>query len=309
MRISSLRWWHWMVISVLVGLAVGYARKQGDDDLYRRFGEPINNQGVFEDALAVRTEQGRPAFDRVTVHTQMLPDGKGAPRPVQVVSGVYFSGHYDVEGGNNVAHWRPAFFVAPPPYKPRMNLARLAEGKSPADRKAMAEQVKAYRGLKEATVVDFLNLVHQTRGVSYKHAWWREIGVRWYVLASFVLIGLIWPPVVNLLAFGSLRRPPEEKAADLSAVKAHAESPQPAVDAGLLQATNSELTRKLADGESPPATVEPALATSDVPPRPLESAPLEPAAAPRPEDHPEYGMGKDDFYPTELHPPEQEEKK
>ena len=45
-----------------------------------------------------------------------------------------------------------------------------------------------------------------------------ELRVRWYVLASFVLIGLIWPPVVNLLAFGSLRRPPELNAADLSGV-------------------------------------------------------------------------------------------
>jgi hypothetical protein len=127
------------------------------------------------------------------------------------------------------------------------------------------------------------------------------------VAASFVLIGVIWPTMVNLLAFGSLRRPPEQKAADLSAVKAHAgDAPQPMVDADKLLALESELTRKLADGQPPPATVEPALATADAPPRPLESAPLEPAAAPRPEDHPEYGMGKDDFYPTELHGSEDE---
>jgi len=302
MRITALRWWHWAVISILVGLAVGYARRQGDDDLYRRFGEPINNQAVFEDALAVRTEQGRPAFDRVTVHTQTLPDGKGTPRPVQVVSGFYFSGHYDVEGGSNVAHWRPAFFVAPAPFRPRMNLAR------PGDGKTLPAPVKAYRGLKDPTVVDFLNLVQQTKGHSYRHAWWREIGVRWYVLASFVLIGLIWPTLVNLLAFGSLRRPPEPKAADLSGVKAHADAAQTPVGAERLQALETELTQKLAEGEAPPATVEPALATTDVPPRPLESSPLEPAAAPRPEDHPEYGMGKDDFYPTELHPPAPEEK-
>jgi len=295
-----------MVISIVVGCAVGYARKQGDDDLTGRFGEPINGQWLFEEALVLRTEQGRPAFDRVTVHTQPIPDGKGVPQPVQIVSGVYFSGHYDLEGGNKVAHWRPAFFVAGTPYRPKMDLRRLGEGKSAADLKAVADQVKAFRGLQQPTVVDFLNLAKQTKGVQYRHAWWREIGIRWYVAASFVLIGVIWPALVNLLAFGSLWRAPAEKGADLSAVKAHADAPQPAVDADRLHAVTSELAEKLADGEPPPAKVEPALATADTPLRPLESAPLEPAAAPGPEGHPEYGMGKDDFYPTELHGSEEE---
>ena len=145
MRVTSLRWWHWMIISIVVGLAVGYARKQGDDDLYRRFGEPINGQWLFEEALALRTEQGRPAFDRVTIHTQSLPDGKGVPHPVQVVSGVYFSGHYDLEGGNKVAHSRPAFFVAGTPYRPKMDLRRLGDGKPGPEPAA----IKAFRGLKE----------------------------------------------------------------------------------------------------------------------------------------------------------------
>jgi hypothetical protein len=76
-------------------------------------------------------------------------------------------------------------------------------------------------------VRDYLNGL-KSQGVTYAYAWWADARYAAAVWAggSFLLLGVVWPTLVNLLAFGTLRRPREEKGTSLWRVKtSHAEPP------------------------------------------------------------------------------------
>src|SRR5580765_7795066 len=115
MSLVSLKRWHWIVISLPIGLLIAYARQQSADGLQERFGESINSQRRFEEML-VATEQGRPAFDSATVHSQSVADGHGGTKRAYIVAGLTFNGHYEEENGKLVPRWQPRFFVADVPY-------------------------------------------------------------------------------------------------------------------------------------------------------------------------------------------------
>jgi hypothetical protein len=149
--------------------------------------------------------------------------------------------------------------------------------------------------------VDFLRLLRTAGVVSYTDAWWRTYPAATWVGGSVLLIGVVWPTVINLLAFGRLTRPREEKGIDLSKVKNPA-APAPAgpsaEDLEHLHELEAELEAKLA-GAAPPAPAE-----QPTPPRRaavLTTAPAGPAPADVPHDDTVFGAKADDFYPTERH--------
>src|SRR5439155_18346396 len=116
--------------------------------------------------------------------------------------------------------------------------------------------------------------------------------------ASFVVVGLVLPTILNLIAFGSWRRPPEAKGLSLFGVKARAaavEKPAMQLDDASLQAVEQQLA------QSPPG-VETVSADTPAPILELEAAPVTPAVVGA--DHgAEFGAKKDDFYPTDVHSP------
>ncbi|MDB5333212.1 MAG: hypothetical protein JWP03_4363 [Phycisphaerales bacterium] len=297
MRISDLRQWQWIIISLIVGAGVGYIFQRANEDLNGTYGDQIVSQRRFEEAL-LKLEQGRPCFTDVTVHKQYVLDPKGAMKMVHVVAGGFW---HPKRGVGKVEPERPpAFFEADIPYKPATDLGGLGK----------PEAVRKFQEIVEPTVIDYLDLLGETRGVQYTNAWWRTMGLKSWMLASFLVIGVVWPILVNLLEYGSIRRPREEKGIDLSQVKAHEDKPAAVAvsdeDLDRLTALEVELEKNLASAAPP---TEPPTAAQPKPVRKLAVAPLKAAAAAQAAEQKAFAAKQNDYYPTELRAPRPPEKK
>jgi hypothetical protein len=286
MRIDTLRQWHWILISLVAGFAIGYLREQSAADLAASFGSEINGQARFEQSL-VTLEQGRPCFTDVRVLTHKLPDRTGALKDVCIVSGQYFDGHYEPDGGKLIGQWKPAFFVAPIPYKPATDVLRRGDGK-PAER---------FANLANPKVTDFLDALSSS-GVRYSRAWWQGLRMWQWVVLSVAVIGVAWPVTINLLVFGSWRRPREEKGTDLSKVKLPPAEAKKAIvtdeEIAQLAATIDGLESELSEGATVATQTQPA----DIAPVPeLATTPVM-VEQQSDRDDVTYGAKPDDFYPT-----------
>jgi hypothetical protein len=293
MWIEQVKRWQWLLLSVAVGALLWWSLRPDTDSL-AGYGECINDPAAFEAALA-GAAHGRARFTNVRVHRQLVDDGAGSAATVYVVSGDYCDGTPDPMDGT--LHWRPRYFLAPARYRPHWNLYDFSGATGGA-----AKALDQYQRIESPTVVDFLRLLRTAGVVSYTHAWWRTYPAATWVGGSVLLIGVVWPTVINLLAFGRLTRPREEKGTDLSKVK-NAAAPAPAGpsadDLEHLRELESELEAKLA-GEAPAAPPEQPAA----PPRRaavLTAAPAGPAPTDAPHDDTVFGAKADDFYPTERH--------
>ena len=271
MYLARLRPWQWRVGSLLLGLALGAVATVSKQYAVPDYGETMNGDRDFERALLAPAPGPDPGtgprvFHDLVVHPVRIA-GDDGPRDVHVVTGRYVSA-----GG--VARQR--CYVATIPYRP-------------VRRDGRAEY---------ASVRDYLDGL-ETQGVTYRYAWWNE--PRWIVptwTAGTVLgAGFLLPMLVNYLAYGTLRRPPEEKGIDLSKVRPtkSAEAPAPAFGASEWGGSSGDD----AAGVPPetPAPVSPA-----APPPILVATPLEVAAV-EPGDTHTYGAGPEDFYPTERKAP------
>ncbi len=187
---------------------------------------------------------------------------------------------------------------------------------APATAPATAPSEAAAQG---QTVVDYLERMSREKGVSYRYAWWNH--PHWqraiWTAGSFVLVGLVWPTVVNVLAFGTLRRPPEEAAGPswgeaLGAVFRRRRVKSPArqaarvdVDAAALGYDAALEARLAARGEVEPdpiGAIGPDLPPPHAAPPALSAAPEPVPAGAAPHEEHQYEAKKDDFYPTEKRP-------
>src|SRR5690349_656261 len=187
MQLQSIRHWQWIIISLLLGAGIGYLREQVGGNLADQYGSGINSQARFERAL-LSVEQGRPCFTDISVHARNVPDGKGGVKRAYVVSGTYFNGEFERGDGKLLARWHPSFFLANVPYRPVTNLATVAK----------PDAVKQFQALPSPTVIDFLDVLSASRGIHYTHAWWLGMGMMQWTLASFIVIGVVWPIAFNL---------------------------------------------------------------------------------------------------------------
>jgi hypothetical protein len=105
--------------------------------------------------------------------------------------------------------------------------------------------------------------------------------------ASVVLIGVIWPTLINLIVWG--RWPAEAKGISLWRSPS---SPKPT------RPTPSFAAPRAADGDAPPSTAPAPAGSTAAAVRTLGGGPLvlAPTAA---ASHKEFGADPDDFYPTE----------
>ena len=275
MRVSALKRWHWILIALAVGLLGGWVRQSTTDfeDHLDTFGK-LMSQRQFEEALVGKVE-GIRQFKDVTVYPYEVRSQNGSRRLVHIVAGRYWNGEVKVVMGQGRAHFDPYCYLAAVPYRP-------------------------LDGGKQGTVLDYLDQLHKTAGVQYRYAWWGWAATPFtqWVFFSLVLIGGVWPTIINLLTFGSFSRPREEKGVSLLHVKAPPPKPAPApITAGHLAELDHELEDHLAghvaDDEPSPGA----------PARQLSAGPLEPATVPSAQDDREFGADKDDFYPTERHRP------
>lgn len=284
MRVENVRQWQWILLSLVLGAGIGLVRQWMLADLEGHFGEAINSQSHFETALT-RLVAGRPCFDDVHVYAAKVPDRKGGTKRAYIVAGDYFNGQFEQSAGKLKAEWRPAFFIADIPYQPKTNLDALNR----------PELVARFRSTSNPTVIDFLDLLAAARGTHFARSALVDLGIAGWMACSFVLIGLIWPVVVNLIVFGALRRPPEPKGTDLSKVKAVQAAPPPEpveIDPALLAQLESSLA-----SDPTPAPAEAALAVA-APIQPLSGSP-----GPRPitaaeREQAEFAAKQEDYYPT-----------
>jgi hypothetical protein len=293
MLIERVKRWQWLLLGVAVGTLLWWSWRPDPGSL-AGYGECMNDSRAFEAAL-VGAARGAPRFSNVRVHRQSVDDGAGSAAEVYVVSGDYCDGNADPLDGT--LHWRPRYFLAPAPYRPHWNLYDFGDAKGEA-----AKALEQYQRIESPTVVDFLRLLRTAGVLSYTHAWWRTYPAATWVGGSVVLIGVVWPTVINLLVFGRLTRPREEKGIDLSKVK-NPPTPAPAGpsadDLEQLHELEAELEARLAGVTPEPPTEQP-----PAPPRraaALVTSPADPAPGDGPHDDTVFGAKPDDFYPTERH--------
>lgn len=159
------------------------------------------------------------------------------------------------------------------------------------------------------TVMALLDEVaRQSGGKSgrYHFAWWEKPSAIWsiYPIAGVVLVGGVWPFIIQLmvgLGLGRRRDTPSTNLANYASEPARKPQPKLALtkeDITRLDALSTTMEAELMDA----ATKTPALAAEPQrsAPRSLETAPLDTIAT---KPVPAKSFGEDDYYPTEIHRP------
>jgi len=276
MFIRNLKRWHWIVISLLIGLIFGYFNHLPAANWKTSFGEPLIRE-QFENGL-VNEQSGLRWFRNITVYPERVESG-GKTIPILIVAGDYFDGRFETQNGQRVAVWKPRCFISEGTY----------------------DSITPYAGWKPGdTVLDYLKSV---KGANYRYAWWRDPkwAISLWTAGSFIVIGLIWPTAINLILFGSIVRP-KEAGIDLSKVRATpatAEKGPSEADLSAVSKLAEDLESKLAkDAAAANSDQKPA---EHAAPRPLTATALEVASADPNAPHAEFGQDPDDFYPTERH--------
>ena len=318
MKIERIKRWQWMLISVVVGGLLSAVRLKYGADVD---GSSMNSQRQLEMGL-MQDVKGVRCFKDLVVYPNPVKkeraeaekgnkakgkDKKAATEPDRtyyIVMGKYYSGRAERQSdGKFLAVWRPYFFVEQSPvYTPQINLAQLNKPDGP-------DYVKKFKAIPRPTVLDFLAIMKEAKGINYSYAWWAEPGkgtVVW-MGASFVFSGLIWPSVVSLLAYGTLTPPVEEKGTDLSKVRSSTTATGPAKPTGPTEEDMDELTRmeraleekiKASDRDAGPVAPA-AVAAGPATIKQLTATKLETAAFNENKEQKEFGAKADDFYPTE----------
>ena len=276
---ERIRRWQWVLIGLVAGLVLAEARRLAGTD-WIDFGASFNDQELFERSLTERTN-GKPHFAELTIYPLHVGSGSTG-QLVHVVSGSFYDGAPERVGAEIRAVWRPRCFVAPFPYRPVSEIA----GPAAANR----------------SVADYLATVP---GAQFRYAWWHDSN--WaravYSTGGVVLVGLVWPTIINLLVYGQLRRPAEARAARLPKPRARAVPASDPTAGGreaiepLLAALESGLSPDAAAAAAEPRTAVP----SPTPLRKLEAAPVDAAPAAPEKDQATFGEDAGDYYPTEVH--------
>jgi hypothetical protein len=277
MSMQNVKRWQWILMSLIIGAGFGYIAHLPTADWRSAFGNTISQQ-EFEEGL-VREQSGLKWFRNVVVYPESIEDGNKQLK-LLIVSGEYFDGRLQDQNGTRVAVWNPRCFIAEGAYMPITPNARSKD---------------------TGTVIDYLRSV---KGASFAYAWWRDpawaIGL--WTAGSFVVIGLIWPTLINLIAFGSLSRPKDEKGIDLSKVSLGTSRPVSPKEIDLEAAAKmaAELEGKLGvDVTVPPAQQK---VEKEKPATPvLTAGALESTMSEQERLAKEFGKERDDFYPTERH--------
>jgi hypothetical protein len=333
MGIEKVRRWQWIAISLVVGLLVVEVRRAVPRQL-SYYGSELPDQKTFEAAI-VREYDGHRLFRDLVVYPVEVDEG-GRKTLKHFVAGQYFHGRPRKEGGAWKAEWKPYCFVADLPFTPWTSgnpedpRLRVSKALIEASRKASARSAGVSKDPEASdapatapaeasagpqTVVDYLRRMRRERGVQFTYAWWHH--PRWqraiWVTGSFLVIGLVWPTFVNLMTFGTLRRPPDEATGPgwgeaLRGVfgrrRTASASPQAAGDDNAVREYDAALEAQLSNGagaNDPIAAIGPDLPQPAAPAVPSPAhEPVTVADAPHEEHH--YEAKRDDFYPTEKKP-------
>lgn len=332
MGIERLKIWHWCILGILAGAGIGYAK------LSAGVPEPTGlepaNLNVLEDYVLtgsgperrpfyeirnVRTHPGNPSdfdgepyitYDLLVEHIEKPKPGDRKPANKN-------------PGDKRQADVLPriARLSSPGPKKHALTYLRdkrIAEKLEQLHASIIADHLTVSQYLDKLN--EIVNEAKKAGGryadatpLQYKFNWWEAPKATYWMYSSggFLVIGLIFPTLIQLLtAAGYGRQPKEKDEYDLSRFKGEAESAasKPAVtlsEKEQLAALEAELEAKLkagatgsGDGAAPktePAKPVIAKLTAGKLEQPKEA---EAAAKPVRKG---YGADKGDYYPTEVH--------
>ena len=291
MQIEKIRRWQWMLIALVVGGLIAGVRSFYGSDITISYPNSINTQAAFERSLLLETANRRHFKDLKVFSIQL--EGK----PAHAVCGEYFAGRAEFKDDKRQAVWRDSWFAAPIPYEPTLDLAQFSKPGGP-------DYAARYKALSNPTVVDFLKILKEARNIDYTFAWWAEpktAAILW-VLTSLVVVGLVWPSIIYLIAFGSIFQPPAEKWNVGGATGATAATTPRNVDLSGVASMADQLEESLKQDARHHSDQAAAAAVAQAPIRQLSSQ-AELAAIEAERQAKEFGQDKDDFYPTEVHHP------
>src|SRR5690349_3228998 len=107
MQFAALLRWHWVVIAVIVGVAIGLVRSAADDGEIHGanangYGLILTDQQQFENAL-IQDYKGTRLFSDPVVYPHWTTDTSGKTSIQYIVSGGYWDGHPEENDGKAVA--------------------------------------------------------------------------------------------------------------------------------------------------------------------------------------------------------------
>lgn len=319
MRFESLKRWHWVLIALMLGFAVGYVRSMYIDSEFQDISGSLNTQARFERELTMPTSVGGQQLPQLKdISVYRLKDPRDPSKLTYIVRGKHLPPGSpraiirDKEGKWKVNYF-PTFFLAPTPYTPELPIPPLPAGKTvPARVKSpmmkLAEALKLKEPDPANNVLDYLDKVAAAKGIAYTYSWWKapRVVIAGWVFGCLVAIGGIWPTIVNLIAFGSFFRPPEEKPVLASAAEATAPTPKStaptAEDMDAVRAMGDALEKKLGGSVSLSKGGAPASAATPAPAplRQLNATSAEPVQGlAQTEEEKHFDAKADDFYPVE----------
>jgi hypothetical protein len=289
-----------MVIAVLIGAAVGGARRMYPPDPLAEYGgNTINGQRNFEIGL-LQDQAGMRHFKELVV----FPPADVAGKKKHIIAGKFYNGRPQRnDKGQVVANFRPSCYVhEETAYTPLLDLSRY-------NKPGGVDYVKKWQAIKNPTIVDFLKLMQEVDGLQFKMAWYKEPNkaIALWIAGCFVGIGLIWPSIIYLIAFGSIFEPPREASIDVSALRGVNTSTTAASKPQVSQAEidrvkqmGDELEAKLkADADERGAVAPPPPKAAEGPVRQLRATKSDASQVEEQKDDRTFGADADDFYPTE----------
>jgi len=238
-----------------------------------------------------------------------IAEDEASHRRTYAIAGVYYNGRPSANPKNNQWEkvWHPYFFIAPYPYKPTRQFA--VSGTVPQIKPTLTDKLQTLAEkvhLKDPDPPDsalgYLKALKAQGRIDYTYEWWRapRVSMAAWIAGCLVVIGGLWPTLVNLLVYGTLSRPIEEKAKLAKGSTTTTKAPAGPTDADLaqLKALEEELEAKLAASASSTP-----LGPSDQPApaqlKKLTAKELEVAAAAKAAEDRLFAAKADDFYPTE----------
>lgn len=281
MRIEDLKRWHWIVIGAFIGLVLGYVFSNLEPTDPGRSLSTVDFQRAARQVSRNPATEGMPSLRNIVVY----PPEQGAyGKPVHRV-------HFDLlhfaAGDPTKWEYRPSHLKAEVPF--------VRDGSNP-----------------ENTVIDFLEAAKADNDkLSYRLAWERQGGMMYAmsVGGGVLVIGGIWPTIINLMVGAGLGKRGEKKPDyDLNKFKMSAEE-----EAAMLGATTAsktvtqedqdklksmvdDLERAIGPGRGGERGAAVDGASHDEPVRKLDGKPLETAATTKVADDPKDYKGE--YYPV-----------
>jgi hypothetical protein len=210
MGIDEIKRWQWIVIGLIVGVCMGFAWTSGEPTYDGR----LSGQLEFErDLLRKHPKTSEPVVRNIVIHPKETDFQK---KTVQVVT---FERLY--EGAKtHKTYYQPQQFVAPVPYRQMVGLVQAPLAAN-------------------ATVGDFLKAVGANQrgsgAVGFRYGWESErpIAITLWTAGMAVLVGGVWPTLINLMVgagFAGAREKKKEEDyfARFSRAPEKARAPEPA---------------------------------------------------------------------------------